>query len=162
LAHNNQKGNIAMFKHILCPIDLKGKGRAKLALKKAVQIAHQFGAKITVLNIHPEFMQSEERQMLRVSVEKMESKFRKIALESKQEMQAIIAKLLTEDIEVDYLLRQGKPEKTISNVAGELGVDLIVICTDGRDNLKDFVTGTVTENVINSLVSTVLVIPSPQ
>ena len=146
-----------MFKHILCPTDMKG--RAKLALKKAVQIAHQFGAKITLLNVHPEFMDREEREMLRVSVEKMEAKFRQIAIESKAEMQAIIKKLHAEDIVVDYLLREGKPEQAIAAVAADLNVDLIVICTDGRDNLKDFITGTITENVINSLVSPVLVIP---
>ncbi len=146
-----------MFKHILCPTDMKG--RAKLSLKKAVQIAHQFGAKITLLNVHPEFMDREEREMLRVSVEKMEVKCRQIALESKVEMQAIIEKLHAEDIVVDYLLRDGKPEQAIAAVAAELDVDLIVICTDGRDNLKDFITGTITENVINSLVCPVLVIP---
>ncbi|MCP3952259.1 MAG: universal stress protein [Desulfobacterales bacterium] len=146
-----------MFKHILCPTDMKG--RAKLALKKAVQVAHQFGAKITLLNIHPEFMDREEREMLRVSVEKMEAKCRQIALESKAEMQAIIKRLHAEDIEVDYLLREGKPEQAIAAVAAEIDADLIVICTDGRDNLKDFVTGTITEKVINSLVCPVLVIP---
>ncbi len=146
-----------MFKHILCPTDMKG--RAKLALKKATQIAHQFGARITLLNVHPEFMNREKREMLRISVEKMEAKFRQIAIESKEEMQAIIKKLHAEDIEVDHLLREGRPEKVIATVAGELEVDLIVICTDGRDNLKDFVTGTITENVINSLVCPVLVIP---
>jgi len=149
-----------MFKHILCPTDMKG--RAKLALNKAVQIAHQFGAKITMLNVHPEFMNREEREMLRVSVEKMEAKCRQIALESKAEMQAIIKKLHAEDIAVEYLLREGKPEKTIAEVAREIEADLIVICTDGRDNLKDFVTGTITENVINSLVCPVLVIPEKQ
>ncbi len=146
-----------MFKHILCPTDMKG--RAKKALKKAVQIAHQFGAKITLLNVHPEFMDREERTMLRVSVEKMEIKCREIALESKAEMQKIIKKLHAEDIVVDYLLREGKPEKTIAAVARAIDVDLIVLCTDGRDSLKDFVTGTITENVINSLVCPVLVIP---
>ena len=149
-----------MFKHILCHTDMKG--RAKLALKKAVQIAHKFGAKITMLNVHPEFMNREEREMLRVSVEKMETKCRQIALESKAEMQAIIKKLHAEDIAVEYLLREGKPEKTIAEVAREIEADLIVICTDGRDNLKDFVTGTITENVINSLVCPVLVIPEKQ
>ena len=149
-----------MFKHILCPTDMQG--RDKLALKKAVQIAHQFGAKITMLNVHPEFMNREEREMLRVSVEKMEAKCRQIALESKAEMQAIIKKLHAEDIAVEYLLREGKPEKTIAEVAREIEADLIVICTDGRDNLKDFVTGTITENVINSLVCPVLVIPEKQ
>jgi len=146
-----------MFKHILCPTDMKS--RANRALKKAVQIAHQFGAKITLLNVHPEFMNREEREMLRVSVEKMESKFEKIAVESKTEMQAMISRLHAEDITVDYLLREGKPKQVIGQVAENLGVDLIVMCTDGRDNLKDFVTGTITENVINSLVCPVLVIP---
>jgi nucleotide-binding universal stress UspA family protein len=146
-----------MFNHILCPTDMKG--RANLALKKAIQIAHQFGAQITLLNVHPEFMNREEREMLRVSTEKMEARFRQIAIESKAEMQAIIQKLHAEDVTVAYLLREGRPEKTIPAVASELGVDLIVICTDGRDNLKDFVSGTVTENVINSLVCAVLVIP---
>jgi universal stress protein A len=146
-----------MFKHILCPTDMKS--RANRALKKAVQIAHQFGAKITLLNVHPEFMNREEREMLRVSVEKMESKFEKIAVESKTEMQAMISRLHAEDIAVDYLLREGKPKQVIGQVAEGLGVDLIVMCTDGRDNLKDFVTGTITENVINSLVCPVLVIP---
>jgi len=149
-----------MFKHILCPTDMKG--RATLALKKAVQIAHQFGAKITLLNVHPEFMNREEREMLRVSVGKMEAKYRQIAVESKAEMAAIIQKLHAEDIAVDYLLREGKPAQEIARVAAELAVDLIVICTDGRDNLRDFVTGTITEKVINSLVCPVLVIPCKQ
>ena len=149
-----------MFKHILCPTDMKS--RAKAALKKAVQIAHQFGAKITLLNVHPEFMNREEREMLRVSVGKMEAKYRQIAVESKAEMAAIIQKLHAEDIAVDYLLREGKPAQEIARVAAELAVDLIVICTDGRDNLRDFVTGTITEKVINSLVCPVLVIPCKQ
>jgi nucleotide-binding universal stress UspA family protein len=58
-----------MFKHILCPTDLKA--RSNIATIKAVQIAHQFGSKITLLNIHQEFMDKEERKMLRVSVNEM-------------------------------------------------------------------------------------------
>lgn len=37
-----------MFRHILCPTDLKE--RAFVALKKAVQIAPQFNSKITMLS----------------------------------------------------------------------------------------------------------------
>jgi hypothetical protein len=48
-----------MFTHILCPPDLKE--RALLALKKAVQIAHQFNSKITMLNVHDEFINRSER-----------------------------------------------------------------------------------------------------
>ena len=146
-----------MIFHILCPTDLKE--RAYIALKKAVQIAHQFNARITMLNVHSEFMDKHEREMLRVSVDKLKEKYRQVALESKEEMKAVIHELHAEDIEITYLLRKGTPEDTIIDVASEERVDLIVICTDGRDNLKDFVKGTITENVINRAPCPVLVIP---
>jgi nucleotide-binding universal stress UspA family protein len=149
-----------MFRHILCPTDLKE--RAFIALKKAVQIAHQFNSKITMLNAHPEFMDQQERQMLRVSFDGLKEKYRRIAIESREEMRAEISKLHAEDIQVDYVLREGKPETIIVEIAEKIGIDLIVICTDGRDNIKDFVTGTITEHVINHASCPVLVIPYPK
>ena len=146
-----------MFHHILCPTDLKE--RAYVALKKAVQIAHQFNSRITMLNVHSEFMDKHEREMLRVSVEKMKEKYRQIAIESKEEMKAVIHQLHADDIEVSYLLHKGSPAETIVEVALKEAVDLIVLCSDGRDNIKDFVTGTITEHVINTAPCPVLVIP---
>lgn len=52
--------------------------------------------------------------------------------------------------------------KKAIQVAHQFGADLIVMCTDGRDNLKDFVTGTISENVINSMICPVLIIPCKQ
>ena len=149
-----------MLRHILCPTDLKE--RAFIALKKAVQIAHQFNSKITILNARPEFMDQQERQMLRISFDGLKEKYRRIAVESREEMKAEISKLHAEDIQIDYVLREGKPETIIVETAEKLGVDLIVICTDGRDNIKDFVTGTITEHVINHASCPVLVIPYPK
>lgn len=146
-----------MFRHILCPTDLKE--RAYISLKKAVQIAHQFNARITMLNVHSEFMDKHEREMLRVSVAKLKKKYRQVAIESREEMKAVIHEVHADDIEIKYLLRKGAPADTIIDVSAEEGVDLIVICTDGRDNLKDFVTGTITEQVINQAPCPVLVIP---
>ena len=146
-----------MIRHILCPTDLKE--RAYISLKKAVQIAHQFNARITILNVHSEFMDKHEREMLRVSVDNLKEKYQQVAIESKEEMKAAIHELHAEDIEISYLLRKGKPADTIIEVSAEEGVDLIVMCTDGRDNLKDFVTGTITEQVINHAACPVLVIP---
>ena len=145
-----------MFNHILCPTDLKE--RSDAAVSKAVQIAHQFGSKITLLNVHEEFMDKEERKMLRVSVDKMKEKYKRIAIESKEEMKTVIHKLHADDIEVDYLLHSGKPENVIVELAEQLGTDLIVIGTDGRDNVMDFVVGTITEHVINAAPCPVLVI----
>lgn len=147
-----------MFKHILCPTDLKD--RSDMAAKKAVQIAHQFGSKITLLNVHEEFMGKKEREMLRVSVSKMKEKFKRIAFESKEEMRAVIHRLHADDIEVDYLLHDGKPENVIVEIAKQLGPDLIIMCTDGRNSIMDFVVGTITEHVINASPCPVMVIPN--
>jgi nucleotide-binding universal stress UspA family protein len=131
-------------------------------LKKAVQIAHQFNSKVTILNGHPEFMGRQDREMLRVSFDGLKEKYRRVALESREEMKAEISKLHAEDIQVDYELREGDPDKVIVETAEKLGIDLIVICTDGRDNIMDFVTGTITEHVINHASCPVLVIPYPK
>lgn len=146
-----------MFTHILCPTDLKE--RAFIALKKAVQIAHQFNARITMLNVHDEFLKKEEREMLRVSFDSLKAEYAKVAVESREQMRAAIRQLNAEDIQVVYKLSEGKPAKKIVKVAEKLGVDLIVMATDGRDSIKDFVTGTITEHVINHAPCPVLVIP---
>jgi len=146
-----------MFKHILCPTDMKE--RSQLALTKAVQIAHQFGAKITLLNIHDEFMNKAERSTLRVSFDKLKEQYRRIAVQAREEMEAMACALHADEVELDYVLREGKPEKVIAKAAGDLGADLIVISADGRDNIKDFITCTITENVINHAPCSVLVIP---
>jgi nucleotide-binding universal stress UspA family protein len=146
-----------MFTHILCPTDLKE--RALLALEKAVQIAHQFNSRITLLNVHDEFMSKSEREMLRVSFESLKDKYAKVAVESREQMRAAIRGLHAEDIRVDYKISEGKPAKKIVKVAEKRGVDLIVLATDGRDSLKDFVTGTITERVIHRAPCPVLVIP---
>jgi nucleotide-binding universal stress UspA family protein len=146
-----------MFTHILCPTDLKE--RALLALKKAVQIAHQFNSRITLLNVHDEFLKKQDREMLRVSFDSIKDKYAQVAIESREQMRAALRNLHAEDIRVDYKLREGKPARKIVKVAEKLGVDLIVMATDGRDNIKDFITGTVTEHVINNAPCPVLVIP---
>jgi nucleotide-binding universal stress UspA family protein len=98
------------------------KERAYISLKKAVQIAHQFNARITMLNVHKEFMDKHEREMLRVSVDKLKEKYRQVAIESKAEMKTVIRELHADDIEITYLLRKGTPADTIIDVAAEESV----------------------------------------
>ena len=146
-----------MFHQILCPTDLAE--RSHLALEKAVQLAHQFSAEITLLNVHPEFMDGDAREMLRVSVAKMKEKYRQTALKAREKMREKIRALHAEDVPLSYLLRGGKPSATILEVAVEIGADLIVMASDGRDNIGDFVAGTITEQVINRSRCPVLVVP---
>jgi nucleotide-binding universal stress UspA family protein len=97
--------------------------------------------------------------MLLVSFDGLKEKCRRIAMESCKEIMAEIGNLHAEDLQVDYEIRQGKLEQVIAETAGKLGNDLIVICTDGKDNIKNFLTGKITEHVINHASCPLLVIP---
>ncbi|MFQ6609914.1 MAG: universal stress protein, partial [Fidelibacterota bacterium] len=109
--------------------------------------------------VHDEFMSDEEMQMLRVSVKKMKEEFHKTADSAKSEMKNIIHNLHAEDIEVEFLLREGEAPKTICAVSDELNVDLIVMGTNGRDNIHDFILGTTSEYVVRHSKKPVLVVP---
>ena len=65
-----------MFKNILCATDLND--ASNQAVKTAVQMAHQYNAIITMLNVQEEFMTKDERGMLRVSIDVMKNQFKKM------------------------------------------------------------------------------------
>ena len=146
-----------MFKTILCPIDLKP--RSKMALKKAINIAYQFSSKIILLNIHEEFMSKEQMIMSRVSVSKLGDEFKKIALEAKSDMKSLIKELEADNIDCEYVLRDGKPYDAIIKIAEEKEVDLIVMGTNGKDSLTDLFLGTTAQKVVESSICPVLVMP---
>jgi nucleotide-binding universal stress UspA family protein len=89
----------------------------------------------------------------------MKKKFAETAIQAREKMKEMIHDLHADDVPLNYMLREGKPSRTIPEVAKEVGADLIVIATDGRDNIADFVAGTITEHVINHSPCPVLVIP---
>ena len=64
-----------MLNKVLCAADL-GKDDSP-AITRAVQVAHQFNSSIVILNVHDEFMEKEEMEMLRVSVESIQAEFEK-------------------------------------------------------------------------------------
>ena len=94
-----------MFLKILCATDLNLASNE--AIKKAVQIAHQYNSKIIMLNVHEEFMTKEEMGMLRVSIDTIKSEFKKIALQAKNDMLKVIKNLHAEDIQVEVKVENG-------------------------------------------------------
>ncbi len=130
-----------------------------MALKKAINIAHQFNSKILLLNIHEEFMSKQEMVMSRVSVSKLGDEFKKIAIEAKNEMRTLLKDLEAESVDCEYILRDGKPDDIIVKIANEQEVDLIVMGTNGKDSLTDLFVGTTAQKVVESATCPVLVMP---
>ena len=146
-----------MFKNILCPVDMHP--RSRMALKKAISIAHQFNSKITLLNIHEEFMSKKQMVMSRVSVLALGEEFKKIARQAKNDMRDLVKDLEAEDVECEYLLRDGKPSEIILKLSDEIDADLIVMGTNGKDSLTDFIMGSTAQNVIQRSKCPILVMP---
>jgi nucleotide-binding universal stress UspA family protein len=135
-----------MFNTIICPTDLS---KASLtAVKHAVQLCRTFGGKLILLHIREDFMNKDEMVMLRVSPEHMMEHMEKKALEYKKIMEDELIRVGGEDLPHELLIREGKPTKEIVAVSTELGADLIVITTNGRDSLGEKLVGSTAEHII--------------
>jgi universal stress protein A len=129
-------------------------------------MAAKYNAKITILNVHEEFMDKQEMTMLRVSVEQMQERFRDIAIKCREQMQNLVTSVGIDDLQVEYLIREGKAPDVIVKVAEEIDTQtdepntpLVVMGTNGRDSLLERLIGTVAEHVVAHAPCPVLVIP---
>ena len=146
-----------MFKNILCPVDMHP--RSKMALRKAINIAHQFNSKIVLLSIHEEFLSKKQMIMSRVSVSSLGDEFKKIATEAKNDMKNLVKELEADDIKCEYILRDGTPADIIVKLSNEMDIDLIVMGTNGRGSLSDYIVGSTTQKVVEKSKCPVLVMP---
>jgi len=146
-----------MFNKILCATDLSKEDNP--AITKAVQVAHQFNSSIIILNVHDEFMDKEEMEMLRVNVESVQSEFEKTAILAKNEMKGIIHSLHAEDIKVQFILKKGKPNKIICEEAVNLDADLIVLGKSSKGNISKILLGSTAAYIVNHASVPILVVP---
>ena len=146
-----------MFKKIICATDMNIK--ANPAIKKAVQLAHQFYSDIILLNVHEEFMTKEEMEMLRVRVGTIQEEFEKTAIQAKKEMKDILLSLHAEDVKVEFAIKAGKPQKVICNEAARTNADLIIMGTSSKPNISKLLLGTTASYVIEHAKIPVLVVP---
>ena len=146
-----------MFSKILCAKDLNA-GSSE-AVKKAVQLAHQYNSQIIMLNVHEEFMTKEEMGMLRVSIDAMKLEIETIALKAKKEMSEVIKKLHAEDIQVEYIIKEGKSHQVICQEAERIQADLIIMGVSEKNIVSNFIFRSTASFVIEHVEIPVLVVP---
>ena len=146
-----------MFIKILCATDLNTTSNE--AVKKAVQLAHQYNSKIIMLNVHEEFMTKEEMRMLRVSIDTMKLEIETIALKAKKEMSEVIKKLHAEDIQVEYIIKEGKSNLVICEEANRIQADLIIMGVSEKNIVSNFIFRSTASFVIEHVEIPVLVVP---
>ncbi|MCK4577334.1 MAG: universal stress protein [Candidatus Marinimicrobia bacterium] len=155
-----------MFTDIICATDLSP--RSDEALRLAVLLAAGNNARLTVLNVHEEFMDKDEMVMLRVSVEEMQERFREIAIAAKARMAEAVTAVGVDDLKVEYLLREGKPGEGIIKATKEIhektgSADILVVMgTNGKHSLKEYLLGSVAEYIVHNCPYPVMVVPHPK
>jgi len=146
-----------MFTNILCATNLND--TSSEAVKKAVQLAHQYNSKIFMLNVHEEFMTKEEMRMLRVSIDTMKISFEKTSLKAKNEMKDELKTLHAEDIEVEYLIKEGKSNQVICEEAKRVEADLIIMGLFEKRSVYNLIFRSTASYVIEHIKIPVLVVP---
>ena len=149
---NSQKAEPAIrIQNILVPTDFSEQSRK--ALRYAVRMAEEFGARLTVLHVvqplvYPDFA------------------YAAITMENDKLAEAAGARLdlLNKQLEIDpalirqTLVRTGSPFHEISEAARTLKIDLIVISTHGRSGLTRALIGSTAERVVRHAPCPVLVV----
>ena len=103
-------------------------------------------------------MTKEEMGMLRVSIDTMKSEFEKTALKAKKEMREEIKSLHAEDIQVEYIIRDGKPNKVICEEAEKAQADLIIMGVNDK-SVSNIIFRSTASFVIEHVEIPVLVVP---
>jgi nucleotide-binding universal stress UspA family protein len=122
------------------------------ALKKAVEIAANFGGSLTVLSVVPELYLTELSDIDRQRIVSA------ITEETKISMEKIRVSLAGRSIEAKTILRQGDPAEKILETAKKMKVDLIVMGSHGRHGAKKFLMGSVSSRVVDYAACPVLVV----
>jgi nucleotide-binding universal stress UspA family protein len=141
------------FRHILAPTDFSE--YSKKAVGSALELAHKFGAKLTILHVvelppypvegyvppavNATFLDDLERQ-------------------ATQDLAQLVPEAESSNVEVVRLVAVGSPYRKIIDTAEAEQVDLIVMATAGRTGFSHLVMGSIAERVVRTATCPVLTI----
>ena len=155
-----------MFSNILVPLD--GSEFGDKALPLAQDLAKSSGATIHLIQVisrQPEFEAMHSRGGESPTVLEMEIDSARRLIDArttrgKGHLEAVATQLQSDGIKVETAIREGAADENIVEYAKERGIDLIVMSTHGHGALRRFFIGSVTDRVIRSCETPVLIVPA--
>lgn len=139
-----------MFEHLLVPLD--GSRLAEAALPAAVHLARLVGASITLVHVIERDAPAEihgERHLTN-------------AEEARAYLDEAARRTVPADVRVEKHVHTSEVRNVARSIAehvGELGPDLIVMCTHGRGGLRGFMFGRIAQQVVDLGTTPVLLVP---
>ncbi len=143
-------------KSILVPIDFSD--YSKGALKYAVEIAKKFNAKMYLIYVIEPVVYPSDFSMGQVSIPAVDhDSFNR----SKNELKKLAEMEIDSTIEVEVIIKSGKPFVEINESASEKDIDLIIIATHGHTGVEHLLFGSTAEKVVRKAPCPVLTLREP-
>ena len=147
-----------MYKHILLPTD--GSPLSEKAVKQCIRLARSIGAKITVLNVTPEFQMIMDEGFVMPNAALVKKRFEdETGKRSKKLLADVKANASAAGVECDCItVISGVPYDAIIKQAKKAKCDLIMMASHGRKGLSSILLGSETAKVLTHSTIPVLVV----
>jgi nucleotide-binding universal stress UspA family protein len=148
-----------MYKHILLPTD--GSTLSEKAVKQCIRLAKSIGAKITAINVTPDFqMAMADEGFVSPGIPQIKKRFEE---ETAKRSQKILAQVKADasatGVDCDCVsVSSGVPYEAIIKQAKKAKCDLIMMASHGRKGLSSILLGSETAKVLTHSAVPVLVV----
>lgn len=141
---------------ILVPIDFSN--YSKSALRYASNFSKKFEAKIFLVYVVEPVIYPSDFSMGQVTFPVADVEMNERA---KDELSTLAKTEIGSDIEVETIIKTGKPFVEINETASELDIDLIIIATHGHTGVEHLLFGSTAEKVVRKAPCPVLTLREP-
>jgi universal stress protein A len=141
---------------VLVPIDFSD--YSKNALKYAAQFAHQFKAKMFLVYVVEPMIYPADFSMGQVAIPSTDIDLQK---RGDEELNNLAKSLIDPSVEVEIIIKTGKPFVEINETAVEKDIDLIIIATHGHTGVEHLLFGSTAEKVVRKAPCPVLTLREP-
>lgn len=122
-----------------------GSNASKRAVMKAVDLARNLGARITIATVLPPPVVFLGELMVPESVD-----MKSLEEPARKELERLVTEIKeTSSVEADYAILMGDPAEELVNYAEENSYDLIVVGRRGRGGLERLILGSVSSKVVS-------------
>ena len=147
-----------MYKHILLPTD--GSKLASKAVKQGIQLAKAVGARVTVINVVPEYQMMMDERFVMPNAALLKKRFEEeTAKHSKKILDEMKAEAKAAGVSCDGAsVNSGLPYEAIIKQAKKAKCDLIMMASHGRKGIASILLGSETAKVLTHSTIPVLVV----
>ena len=141
---------------VLVPIDFSD--YSKNALRYATQFSLQFRAKMILIYVVEPMIYPADFSMGQVAIPSADIDLQK---RGEEELSNLAKNFIDSSLEVETIIKTGKPFVEINETASEKDVDLIIMATHGHTGVEHLLFGSTAEKVVRKAPCPVLTLREP-